>query len=1045
VICAGCGEQNPDSAKFCSACGSLLGGAEREVRKTVTVLFSDLVGSTALAERLDPEAMRRVMTRYHGEMKIVLEQHGGTLEKFIGDAIVAVFGVPVTHEDDALRALRAAAEMRARLAELNDELEREWDIRLTVRTGVNTGEVVAGDPSRGQSFVSGDAVNVAARLEQAAGPDEIWIGEATRALAGNAITVDAVPPLALKGKSAPVTASKLRHVRLQAGLDRRIDTPFVGRGEEQALLASALNQSIDSNSCVLATIVGPAGIGKSRLAREFVGDAAQLTRTVVGRCLPYGEGITYWPLAEIVNGIAGDESREAIMRLIGDNDDGSLVADRIAAAVGAAEGGGQPEEIFWAFRKLFEQLARAQPLIVVIDDIHWGEPTLLDLLEYVMAFANDAPILMLCLARPELFEARPSWATPKQNAVTVQLSPISGSEASVLIEQLAVAHDVSQPARARIAEAAEGNPLFIEQLLALNVELGPQNVEVLVPPTIQALLAARIDRLESAERAVIERAAVEGRTFHRGAVAELLDEHQRAGIAAQLISLVRKEFIRPDRSLFPGDDAFRFGHILIRDAAYEGVPKLLRAELHERYAHWLERVSGTRAADYEEILAYHLEQAYRNRAELGPIDTVGAELAIDAGERLAAAGRRAFARSDVSAAINLLTRAAELLPEDHAQRLEMLPELAGALIESGELARAEAVAADGATRADAQGLELVGWRARLVLLFVQNWTGPHNEEVLAGAERAAEALERFGDQIGLARAYQMIGLTQFWLGRGAPAVDSFQRALDHARAAGAQREQSDSLTWLLVSTWCGPTSVEEGVRRCREILEQPPDRRCEAYALIELGASLAMQGAWDEGRELLRRGRTLLADLGLRIAEAGTSQELFELELLADQPAEAERELRTACKTLEEMGEKGFLSTRLGCLAEAIYAQQRYGEAERVSELAEEAATDPDDVDAQFRWRAVRAKTLARRGELDIAERLAREATELVRRTDWLNIRAGCELDLAEVLRAADRHGEALAAIDEAIRLYEQKQNVAGAAKARTRRETPHLAELPRG
>jgi class 3 adenylate cyclase/tetratricopeptide (TPR) repeat protein len=1010
-------------------------------------LFSDLVGSTALGERLDPEAVRRIMTRYHDEMRMVLEQHGGTLEKFIGDAIVAVFGVPVAHEDDALRALRAAAEMRARLAALNEELEREWAIRLTVRTGVNTGEVVAGDPSRGQSFVSGDAVNVAARLEQAAGPGEILIGETTRELAGAAVTVEPAQPLALKGKSEPVAASKLHNVRPHADSDQRANTLFVGRGKEQAVLASALKQAIDSNGCVLATIVGAPGIGKSRLAREFVDAAADRARMVVGRCLPYGEGITYWPLAEIVKGIAGDEPHDAIVRLIGDNGDGALVATRITAAVGAAEGGGQPEEIFWAFRKVFEQLARARPLIVVIDDIHWAEPTLLDLLEYVMAFATDAPIMLLCLARPDLFDARPSWAAPKQNAVTVQLNPISGPAASALIEQLASAHDVSEQARVRIAEAAEGNPLFIEQLLALNAELGADNGEILVPPTIQALLAARIDRLEPAERAVIECAAVEGRTFHRGAVVELLDERDRAGIAAQLISLVRKEFIRPDRTLFPGDDAFRFGHILIRDAAYEGVPKQVRAELHERYAHWLERVSEAHAGDYEEILAYHLEQAYRNRAELGLVDEVGAQLAVSAGERLAAVGRRAFARSDVSAAINLLTRAADLLPEDDAQRLEVLLELSAALIESGQLVRAETVATEAGSRADAQGLELSRWRAELLLLYVRTWMGPHNEEVLAGAERAAEALERFGDRIGLARAYQLVGLTQFWLGRGAQAVESFQRALGHSRAAAAQREQSESLTWLLVSTWCGPTPAEEGIRRCREILEQPPDRRCEAYALIELGTLLATQGEYDEGRVLLQRGRRLLADLGLRIAAAGTSQELFELELLADQPAEAERELRSACETLAEMGEKGFLSTRLGCLAEAIYAQQRYGEAERVSEQAEQAASDPDDVDAQFRWRAVRAKTLAQRGELGVAERFAHEAADLVRRTDWLNIRAGLELDLAEVHQVAGRQVEALAAVNEAIRLYEQKQNRAGAMKARALRETlrqelrnaPHL------
>jgi tetratricopeptide (TPR) repeat protein len=385
------------------------------------------------------------------------------------------------------------------------------------------------------------------------------------------------------------------------------------------------------------------------------------------------------------------------------------------------------------------------------------------------------------------------------------------------------------------------------------------------------------------------------------------------------------------------------------------------------------------------------------------------------------------------ATVNLFGRAVELLPRDDATRLELLPELAAALVDSGEFAQAKAVAEEAISEARTRNVELVEWRARLVLLWVQVWTATGTSDVLAEAGRAAEALQRLGDELGLARAWHLIGLTRFWLGRGAPGIEAFERALAHARAAGARRDESEILTWLLVATWFGPPPAEEGIRRCQEILEQPPDRRCEAFALTELGAFLGTQGRFDEGRGLLERGRTMLADLGLRIAAAGASQERFDLEMLADRPAEAERELREACDTLEEIGEKGFLSTRLGCLAEALYAQGRFEGAERVSLLAEDMASDPNDLDAQFRWRAVRAKALARRGELAAAEKLAIEAAGIVEKTDWPNIRAGVQLDLADVLELAGRDAEAIPVVEEALRLYEEKQNRVGASKARSR------------
>jgi class 3 adenylate cyclase len=574
------------------------------VRKTVTVLFCDLVGSTALGDEADPEVVQERMTSYHAELRRILERHGGTVEKFVGDAAMAVFGIPDVHEDEALRAVRAATEIHAKVGELG----------LEVRTGLNTGEVIAGE---GETLVTGDAVNVAARLEQAAEPGHILIGEATEALVRDAVRVEPVEPLELKGKSQPVPAFQVVELLPDVpAFTRAIEAPFVGREQELQTLEDALERATTERQPQLVTVVGPPGIGKSRLIRELVRRAD--ARVLVGRCLSYGEGITYWPVQEITDQV-GDI--EAVL-------DEELARARISAALG--DGSASPEEIAWGVRRLFEALAQERPLVVVLDDIHWAEPTLLDLIEYVGAFASDAPLLLLCSARPDLFERRPAWATPKPNAGMVTLEPLPEEQAQTLVDELG---ELSTEAKGRIVEAAEGNPLFVEQLVAMQAESGNGHLEV--PPSLQALLAARIDLLEDDERAVIERASVEGRLFHRGSVQELVPDEVRPDVGGHLLTLVRKEFVRPDRSQLPGDDGFRFGHILIRDAAYDSIPKRLRAELHERFAGWLERRMGEETPD--EIVGYHLEQAYRYGAELGAHD---AELGNRAADTLAAAAWR---------------------------------------------------------------------------------------------------------------------------------------------------------------------------------------------------------------------------------------------------------------------------------------------------------------------------------------------------------------------------------------------------------------------
>jgi class 3 adenylate cyclase/tetratricopeptide (TPR) repeat protein len=1032
LVCTSCGAENREGARFCDSCGGPLVEAStaREQRKTVSVLFADLVGSTALGERLDPESLRRVLGRYFLAMSEVIEGHGGTVEKFIGDAVMAVFGLPVLHEDDALRATSAALAMRERLRELNEELGQELGVRIEQRMGVNTGQVVTGDAESGQRLATGDAVNVAARLEQAAGSGEILIGPETFQLVRFAVAVEGVAAVEAKGKTEPAPAWRVLGLLPDLpAFTRPIGAPFVGRMAELDALRQAFERTTRLGGCQLCTVVGPPGIGKSRLAREFLGPLEREARVLVGRCLPYGEGITFWPLTEIVKQLVGVEVASGLAALLNGDLHAELVAERVAAAVGASTAEGQPEETPWAVRKLFEAVARERPLVAVVDDIHWAEPTMLDLLEYVASFAVGAPILLLCLARPDLLEERPSWSAPRANSVLLSLQPLVDSEAEALVEQL-VSQELAPPLRRRILAVAEGNPLFVEQILALRAEQPNADDEIELPPTVEALLAARIDRLPPEERALLQCASVEGRGFHRGAVIELLSAEMRAGVSAHFMSLVRKQLIRPDQSLFPGDDGFLFSHVLVRDAAYESTSKQLRGALHARYADWLERQAKGRTAEYEEILGYHLEQAHRYRLELQLLNAETTKLAERAADRLRAAGERAFARGDMPASANLLGRSAELLPDNDPARGELQTQLAIALTELGQLSRADAIFEEVVQAAGTVDNERLEWRARLGQAGVVLWLGGSYERAIAIAERAIPVLERLGDELGLARAWQLVALTTFWNGKARAADEASMRAVDYARRSHSLRDEAQALTWLLISTWYGPTPAGEGIRRCREILERTSSRQVEATALVEQGPLLAMSGRFEEARQFWSQGVEMLEELGLPILAAGMSEERFDIEMLAGDFAAAETELRKACEVLQRLGEKGFLATRAACLALCLCKQNRFDEAEQFINTALKAASDDDRATLAFA-RLAQSAVLANRGAMDEAERHAREALTMVARTDWLDTHAGALVCLADVLRAAGRPTEAVTLLEEAVALYEQKGNIVATERTR--------------
>jgi class 3 adenylate cyclase/tetratricopeptide (TPR) repeat protein len=1020
----------------------------------VTILFCDVVGSTSLGERLDPEALRRVMARYFELARAVVERHGGIVEKFIGDAVMAVFGLPTLHEDDALRAVRAAADLLAGLDGLNDELRRDRGAEIGLRIGVNTGEVLSSETAGtgGQGMVTGDAVNVAARLEQAARAGEILIGRETHRLVRDAVDVEAVEPLALKGKGEAVPAFRLIGVKATGeGFARRLDSPIVGRHHEQRLLAEAFARCVRERACNLVTVLGSPGVGKSRLAEEFIRSARSDATVLRGRCLPYGEGITYWPVAEIIHEAAGildgddpDTARDRIATLVEGTADAGVITERLAQIAGLSDTAASTTELFWALRRLLETLARRTPLVVQLDDIHWAEPTLLDLIEHVADWSREAPILMFCLARPELLDRRPTCGGGKLNATSLLLEPLTATESEELVVNLLGRAELSPSAREQVVRAAEGNPLFVEQMLSMLIDEGllvhdggrwvaaGDLSAVSVPPTIHALLAARLDRLQGDERSVIEGASVVGKIFYTGAVAALAPEPVRSQVSGHLMTLTRKELIRPDHSDVIGEDAFRFLHMLIRDAAYESMPKQTRAELHQRFAEWLELISGSRVQEFEEILGYHLEQAYRYRAELGPVDDRGRELAAAAARHLGSSGRRAMNRGDANACVRLLERAIELMPDRSLERLELTMLLSIELAELGEWQRAERLLDEAVPAASAIGDRRLEWWARAELAHVRTHVESQNaDEAHRVARQAIVVLEEEGDHFASARAW--FGLSEvfnIW-GQQARSVEALERAVDHAQRAGQIRLVIEMLGQLGGRMYFSLTPPEVGIARVEEVLATVQGHRlAEANAWRTIGRFRALQGRFDEARELVGRSLAVAEEMGQTLMVAairGFSSSVVEW-FAGDLPA-AERELRACVDALQRMGEQAVASTAVGVLGSVLYLQGRYDEAMEAAHLSEQW-TAPDDLASLITYRYVRAEVLARWGRFDEALGLAEEAAHMAEASDF-GWRGDVLLAVSEVYRLAGRTEDGTAAARRSLEMYEEKGNLPGQGWAR--------------
>jgi class 3 adenylate cyclase/tetratricopeptide (TPR) repeat protein len=1015
-------------------CGARLGGEIRpDARKQVTVLFNDVIGSTSLAERLEPETLRRVLSSYFDAVASACERHGATVEKFIGDAVVAVFGIPTAFEDHALRAARAAAELGEALAPLNEELERDWGARLSTRTGVNSGEVVAGDPAGGQALATGDAVNVAARLEQSAAAGEVLIGESTHGLLGDAVVAERLEPLAVKGRAEPLAAWRLIEVISRAGQPvRRLDAPMLGRDLELEGLTEAFEGVVRERTAHRATVLGPAGIGKSRLAHELRRAVGNEGRVLVGSCLPYGEGITFWPLAEIVREVAGEEPRDAIAELLAGERHAGLIADRVTQAVGLSEGAAAGRDLTWAIRRFFEALARERPLVLVLEDMHWAEEPLLDLVDYLTEWIGDAPLMLLCLGREDLLERRPAWAASGARASAIVLDPLSESATGALIDR-ALPDAEADRVRRELIERSEGNPLFVEQMLALLRERGPGAGAIAVPPTIHALLAARLDRLALDELELVGAASVVGKEFWRGAVAALAGGDGR--VDETLESLTRKELIRPDRSTLAEEKGFSFRHVLIRDAAYEALTKGSRAELHERFADWLEESYPERLIEFEAILGYHLEQAHDYRAELTPIDDASRALARRAAARLGSAGRRAALAREDAAALSLLSRASELLPPTAPERLELLPVIGESLEGTANHARAGEVYGEALEAALAEGQRDVEGRARLGRAHVWFVANPEMsvDEIAAEAERAIAILEQVGDDRGLAEAWRLVGEARSYAGHAERGQRALERALGHLRPGVSPRTWNAVLFSLGMCMLDGPAPLERAVAFAEERLELARAnglRSLEADMLHVLGAGQSRQAEFGPARLSLTSSAAISEELGLRYMGQWSKITLGHLELLAGEPRAAEEALRESYDILHEMGLNSTLGQAAVPLADALCRQGRYEEAESFLETVKDDWAE-GDASVEAPRLAVRAKLLAARGWAEHAERAARRALAIVSKMDWVCLRADTLLAYAEVMRTAERDEDAADSFREALGVSENKGYEAAARLAR--------------
>ena len=998
--------------------GSATGGTP-PARRPVTVLCVALQLAPSSGVALDPEAHGVVNEHVVSGLTAVLERHGGKLAGSDSEHLMGVFGVATLHEDDALRAAWASLEAREALTAEAAALPRQYGANLSYRFGLATGEALVG--GSGPLGFAGDVGVRAVMLAEAAAPGQILINDQTRQLAADAIETDSAGPDRFILRSA--------HAGLRP-LAVRLDAPLVGRVEETRRLEAAYARATSERVTMTVTVTGEAGLGKTRLVQEFAGGLGREAHVFTGRCLSYGEGITFLPLREVIRQAgSGDDSPERIKDLLAEEADAETVAEQLHRALGSgSQGRTAATEIFWAARRLLEALARHRPVVVVFEDLHWAEPTFLDLVESLALRPGRSPIVVVRIARPELLDQRSAWATETDRSVSIQLGPLGEEPAAALLDSLSAGHRIAPSTRARLIDTASGNPLYLEQLAVSLSEQNGSDVRPALPPTIQALLSARLQRLGPGASSILVRAAIVGKDFGERETRELLPVEARAPFSRNLQVLIAKGLVQPG----PGRSShqeYSFRHNLIQEAVYRSIPKSLRAELHHRYADWLEVTVSNSFPARSEILGYHLEQSVRYRTELWPADPESAALSHRAAGHLETAGYAAHDRGDDVAAVNLLDRTAVLLSGDDPVLGRLYTTLGTALIEAGQFEKAEAALYHAQRITAANGDERQHAHARVEVLLLHLKMKP-SEAAIDIARALPELRHQFEasqDDGGICNTLQLEAALHWDHSRSGAAEYAWERAADYARKVNDRRQLADIVSWLASAALWGPTPAPEGIQRCQDYLDEIGNHPTgKAGILLNLAGLYAMQDDFAAAQATLNTAKSMLETLGPTMTAAITQPAAL-IAMLAGDPATAEGYLRLEYDSFYQVGERRFLATTAAYLARAIAAQgpSRYDEAIRLIAVSREAPDE--DLSTRAVGQGLHARILADRGRYREAEELARSAAGLAAQTDFLSEHADTLLELSHVLAAARQVSEAHSVATQALDLYQRKSNVPGA------------------
>jgi class 3 adenylate cyclase/tetratricopeptide (TPR) repeat protein len=1069
VICQTCGKSNREGARFCYACGTSLARScgtcgtdlradagfcdhcgtpvdsaepraaespipdDGAVRKTVTVLFADLVGSTAFGEQVDAESARGVMGTYHALAQSVIDGNGGTIAKFIGDGVMAVFGIPEIAEDDAVRAVEAGVDLQAGFEEIAAHVHDQYAIEVGLRVGVNTGEIVIAEED---ADLVGDAINTAARIEAECTPGEVLVGEPTWRLTRSAVDYEALGEVSVKGKEDPVGTYQV----LATARDDELQTPFVGREAELAQLTRVFDAATRDGQAHLVTIVGDPGVGKTRLAAELGDHTSSRARTFELRVEQSGT-TSFGPVADLVRTTTGlDDSNDPgavvdqIRDFLGpDVADASRLAPLLAGFVGAGPTR-STEESFWATRRLVEVLARDEPVVLVIDDVQWAEPLFLDLIEHLVDWVSR-PALLLGLARPELRELRPSLVEiGRRVSDVVNLEGLDAAATEALAARMLGTDELPDGLADRLPESTDGNPLFVRELVRMLVddgvitragrgwELAIDSEAVDVPPTIQSLLASRIERMPTDERRLVEMASVVGTEFALGALRNLMPAVSPTEVEQTLERLRRKDIIEATGNYWGDEPLLRFHHVLFRDAAYRRLLKQRRVELHLQTARWTEETAARFAGEHQIAIAHHYERAHEYLTDLGSVDAETFAIGRRAAELLHIAAQSALDQDDLAAAGSLARRALARLDADARERSELLLIACEALLSSGDM-RVGRPLLDELAEIAAGSDRLESW----VDAFEGQWVVMTQPGQLGSAEpvvaEAADRLEKLDDQAGVAKARLVRALILARLGRVGDCEAELDQALTAARAAGDRRRITAVLGAAPPAALWGPSPVARAGGRCLDIIRllriTSASPIVEATSIRCQGVLEAMRGRFDQARDLIERARTLVEDLG-------TTHGLFEtemfaglVELLAGNPADAELHLRDAYSGLRQLGVGSDAGQAAALLARALVAQERFDEAEDLA--VDSDALAGQNLQTAIVSRTTRAEIAAARGSHGEALALAEEAVALAAATDLTFNHARAVTGLATVqTRAGDTSG-ASTSLTEARRLYEAK------------------------